>query len=72
MQGQLDAWLMSIPNLPHESVPVGKDENDNVEVRRVGVPRQFDFEVKDHVDVGAPLGLISTPAPSCPARASPC
>ncbi|MFK7089457.1 serine--tRNA ligase [Chromobacterium violaceum] len=57
VQGKLDAWLMSIPNLPHESVPVGKDENDNVEVRRVGVPRQFDFEVKDHVDVGAPLGL---------------
>ncbi|WP_114152314.1 serine--tRNA ligase [Chromobacterium haemolyticum] len=57
VQKQLDAWLMSIPNLPHESVPTGKDENDNVEVRRVGVPRQFDFEVKDHVDVGAPLGL---------------
>ena len=57
VQKQLDAWLMSIPNLPHESVPAGKDENDNVEVRRVGVPRQFDFEVKDHVDVGAPLGL---------------
>lgn len=57
VQKQLDAWLMSIPNLPHESVPAGKDENDNVEVRRVGAPRQFDFEVKDHVDVGAPLGL---------------
>ncbi|QOD81361.1 serine--tRNA ligase [Chromobacterium haemolyticum] len=57
VQKQLDAWLMSIPNLPHESVPAGKDENDNVEVRRVGVPRQFDFQVKDHVDVGAPLGL---------------
>ncbi|KMN77368.1 serine--tRNA ligase [Chromobacterium alkanivorans] len=57
VQKQLDAWLMSIPNLPHESVPAGKDENDNVEVRRVGVPRQFDFEAKDHVDVGAPLGL---------------
>ncbi|HJV06548.1 MAG TPA: serine--tRNA ligase [Chromobacteriaceae bacterium] len=57
VQQRLDLWLMSIPNLPHESVPVGKDENDNVEVRRVGVPRAFDFEVKDHVDVGAPLGL---------------
>ncbi|WP_199153902.1 serine--tRNA ligase [Chromobacterium sp. ASV23] len=57
VQSKLDAWLMSIPNLPHESVPVGKDETDNVEVRRVGVPRQFDFEVKDHVDVGIPLGL---------------
>ncbi|KIA81319.1 seryl-tRNA synthetase [Chromobacterium piscinae] len=57
VQSKLDAWLMSIPNLPHESVPVGKDEADNVEVRRVGVPRQFDFAVKDHVDVGIPLGL---------------
>ncbi|WP_199101443.1 serine--tRNA ligase [Aquitalea sp. ASV11] len=57
VQVKLDALLMSIPNLPNESVPVGKDENDNVEVRRVGVPRQFDFEVKDHVDIGTPLGL---------------
>ncbi|SCK30235.1 serine--tRNA ligase [Vogesella sp. LIG4] len=57
VQQKLDGWLMSIPNLPHESVPVGKDENDNVEVRRWGSPRQFEFEVKDHVDVGAPLGL---------------
>jgi seryl-tRNA synthetase len=57
VQAKMDALLMSIPNLPNESVPVGKDENDNVEVRRVGVPRQFDFEVKDHVDIGTPLGL---------------
>ena len=57
VQGKLDAWLMSIPNLPHESVPAGTDETGNVEVRRVGEPRSFDFEVKDHVDVGAPLGL---------------
>lgn len=57
VQAKLDALLMSIPNLPHASVPVGKDESDNVEVRRVGVPRQFDFEVKDHVDIGSPLGL---------------
>jgi seryl-tRNA synthetase len=57
VQQQLDAWLKSIPNLPHASVPVGPDESANVEVRRVGVPRSFDFPVKDHVDVGAPLGL---------------
>jgi seryl-tRNA synthetase len=57
VQQQLDQWLMSIPNLPHESVPVGKDEQDNVEMRRVGVPRTFDFPIKDHVDVGTPLGL---------------
>ena len=49
--------LLTIPNLPHESVPVGKDETENVEVRRWGTPRNSDFEIKDHVDVGAPLGL---------------
>jgi seryl-tRNA synthetase len=53
----MQAFLQSIPNLPHESVPVGKSEEDNVEVRKVGTPRSFDFEVKDHVDVGAALGL---------------
>lgn len=57
VQQQLDDLLLYLPNLPHESVPVGKSENDNVEVRKVGTPREFDFEVKDHVDVGAPLGL---------------
>ena len=57
VQAELDEWLLGIPNLPHESVPVGKDETDNVEVRKVGAPRDFDFEVKDHVDLGAPLGL---------------
>ena len=57
IQAQMQDILLSIPNLPHESVPVGNDETQNVEVRRVGTPRQFDFEVKDHVDVGAGLGL---------------
>ena len=52
-----ESFLFVIPNLPHESVPVGKDETANVEVLRWGTPRSFDFEVKDHVDVGAPLGL---------------
>jgi seryl-tRNA synthetase len=54
---RFDAFLAVIPNLPHESVPVGKDETGNVEVLRWGTPRSFDFEVKDHVDLGAPLGL---------------
>ena len=54
---RLNDLLMSIPNLPHESVPVGRDERDNVEQRRWGTPRTFDFPVKDHVDVGAPLGM---------------
>jgi seryl-tRNA synthetase len=46
-----------VPNLPHESVAIGIDESANVEVRKVGAPRVFDFELKDHVDVGAKLGL---------------
>ena len=57
LQGELDTILMSLPNLPDESVPVGSDETGNVEVRRWGTPATFDFVVKDHVDVGAPLGL---------------
>ena len=57
LQAQLQALLLNVPNLPHDSVPAGLSEADNVEVRKVGVPRQFDFAVKDHTDVGAPLGL---------------
>ncbi|WP_044530271.1 serine--tRNA ligase [Herbaspirillum sp. B65] len=57
VQQQMTLFLQAVPNLPHESVPVGNDENGNVELRKVGAPRQFDFEIKDHVDVGAPLGL---------------
>ena len=57
IQTELQALLMSVPNLPHESVPVGADETGNVEVRRWGTPREFGFAVKDHVDLGAPLGL---------------
>jgi len=52
VQQQMDAILMGIPNLLHESVPVGKDENDNVEIRRWGEPGTFDFDVKDHVSLG--------------------
>ena len=57
VQEQLDDLLLHLPNIPSETVPVGRDENDNVEVRKIGTPRSFDFEVKDHVDLGAPLGL---------------
>ncbi|MFZ6691841.1 serine--tRNA ligase [Undibacterium sp. SXout20W] len=57
VQQSMTAFLQAIPNLPHESVTVGKDESDNVEVRKVGTPRSFDFDVKDHVDIGAALGL---------------
>ena len=57
LQEELDQLLLGVPNLPHESVPEGQDENDNVLVRTWGEPRQFEFEAKDHVDLGAALGL---------------
>lgn len=49
---------LAIPNLPDDSVPVGADESDNVEVRKWGVPRAFDFEIKDHTDIGEGLGQL--------------
>ncbi|SEO44249.1 serine--tRNA ligase [Pseudomonas sp. Snoq117.2] len=58
VQGELDALLLGLPNLPDASVPVGKDEDDNVEVRRWGTPRDFDFEIKDHVALGETHGWL--------------
>ncbi|KAE9649085.1 MULTISPECIES: serine--tRNA ligase [Pseudomonas] len=58
IQTELDSIVLGIPNLPHESVPVGKDEDDNVEVRRWGTPTAFDFEVKDHVALGEKFGWL--------------
>jgi seryl-tRNA synthetase len=55
---QFREMLAGIPNVPHESVPVGKDSEDNVEVRRVGAPRRFDFEPKAHWDLGPELGIL--------------
>ena len=57
IQAELATMLMSLPNLPDASVPVGPDESANVEVRRWGTPRSFEFAPRDHVDLGAPLGL---------------
>lgn len=57
IQAELNGLLMGLPNLPQQGVPVGSDETANLEVRRWGTPRSFDFAVKDHVDLGAPLGL---------------
>ncbi|MBI5926233.1 MAG: serine--tRNA ligase [Aquabacterium sp.] len=57
IQIEMSGMLLAVPNLPHESVPVGSDESGNVEVRRWGTPQTYAFEAKDHVDVGAPLGL---------------
>lgn len=53
---ELHAVAMSVPNLPDESAPIGRDESENVEVRRWGTPREFDFDVKDHVDLGEAIG----------------
>lgn len=58
IQGDLDALLLNIPNLPHESVPNGEDEDGNVEVSRWGTPRSFDFEIKDHVALGEQHGWL--------------
>jgi len=58
IQAELDNLLLNIPNLPHESVPVGADEEQNVEVRRWGTPRTFDFEIKDHVALGEQHGWL--------------
>ena len=56
MQTELDAWQLGLPNLLHESVPEGRDESANKEVRRWGEPRKFDFTPKDHVELGEKLG----------------
>ena len=62
VQGKLAAIALGIPNLPHESVPLGKDESENAEQLRWGTPRAFDFEVKDHVDLGARHGWLDADA----------
>ncbi len=56
IQQNLDLIYYGIPNLPHASVPIGRDETDNVDVRRWGEPQQFDFAPRDHVDLGARIG----------------
>jgi len=58
LQGELDGFLLGVPNLPHESVAPGKDETGNVEVSRWGTPRSFDFPVRDHVDLGEGLAQL--------------
>ena len=58
IQTELDSILLGLPNLPHESVPVGEDEDGNVEVRRWGTPATFDFQVQDHVALGEKFGWL--------------
>jgi len=55
---ELQALLLRLPNLPHESVPDGETDEDNVELKRVGEPRAFDFQPRDHLDLGEALGVI--------------
>ena len=61
-QSELDGWLAAVPNLPDDAVPEGASEDDNVEVARWGEPPAFDFEARDHVDIGEGLGLLDTEA----------
>src|SRR5690606_4410283 len=56
LQAELEEKLLSIPNLPDEAVPEGKDESDNVEILKWGTLREFDFEIKDHTDLGEMMG----------------
>lgn len=58
LQAEIEQKALTIPNLPHDSVPVGADEKDNIEVRRIGIPRQFDFAVQEHSDLGERMGLL--------------
>jgi seryl-tRNA synthetase len=58
IQSEIRDLLSGIPNLPHDSAPIGKTEEDNVEVKKVGAPRSYDFEPIDHVDIGEHLGAL--------------
>jgi seryl-tRNA synthetase len=58
LEEKIEEFLLNVPNIPHESVPVGKDENENIELRKWGEPRQFDFEPLNHWDIGEMLGII--------------
>lgn len=58
LQTEIEQKALTIPNLPHDSVPVGADEKDNIEVRRIGSPHQFDFAVQEHSDLGEAMGLL--------------
>jgi len=62
LQGELEVFLLGIPNFPHPDVPEGDDEEANIEMRRWGEPPTFDFEPRDHVDLGEALGLLDTEA----------
>src|SRR4030095_7715434 len=58
LEATFERFMLTLPNLPHVGAPVGKNENDNKEVRRWGEPPKFDFEVKNHWDIGEELGIL--------------
>ena len=58
LEEKIEEFLLNVPNIPHESVPIGKDETENIELRKWGEPRQFDFEPLNHWDIGEMLGII--------------
>jgi seryl-tRNA synthetase len=58
VQAELENFLLLVPNMPDDSVPAGKDESDNVEVRRWGTPKAFEYAARDHVDLGETLGML--------------
>ena len=58
LQAELNDFLLGVPNIPHASVPTGPDAGHNVEVRKIGAPRPFSFEIRDHVDLGEALGMF--------------
>jgi seryl-tRNA synthetase len=58
LEEKIEEFLLNVPNIPHESVPAGKDETENIELRKWGEPRQFDFEPLNHWDIGEMLGII--------------
>ncbi|MFI3115733.1 MAG: serine--tRNA ligase [Clostridia bacterium] len=58
VEPKLTKVMLSLPNIPNDKVPVGKDENDNVELRKVGTPKKFDFELKPHWEIGEELNIL--------------
>lgn len=60
VDSELDAWMLTIPNLPHPSVPEGKSDEDNIEIRKFSEPTKFDFEPKAHWDLGSDLGILDS------------
>lgn len=72
LDAAMEAFLMTVPNFPHESVPLGRDDHDNVEKRRWGTPREFGWTPKAHWDIGTDLGILDfDTAARYPARALP-